>query len=361
MRKKTYPIIVLVCVFLLLLAGCSKDDNPQFVLEKDSVAFDVSLVPLSIPEGMAPSVYCVAFGNKVYYLVNFSKPMSNAAERSVLYEYDMVTGIRSLLCSWEDPETYWVNELRAGADMVYWTRLTTDERCLLEGFDLRTQEICQIYSARYLIVLGGDNEYLAWYDAVTTDYVDTVFYDMSAGQVFSQRQDAMYLDDWDRLSMHDDKLLILRGDDDTCTFSLLDVKTNEAENLFVWPQEKGCATPQLSERYIVWREDFGRTLIYIYDIEKDQIFEVDTKELGISNVASIRLVDNLVYLNTRSDAWCLRLDTRTYGAIAQDILGELSSDTYVTHEFALESQQVFLLREDLDSTSDYRALVVRPK
>lgn len=346
---------------MLLLASCSNDDNPQFVLGNGSVAFDVSLVPLSIPEGAAPSVSCVAFGNKAYYLVNFSKPMSNAAERSVLYEYDMVTGISSLLCSWEDPETYWVNELRAGADMVYWTRLTTDERCLLEGFDLSTQEICQIYSARHLIVLGGNNKYLAWYDAVTTDYIDTMFYDMSTKQIFSGREEAMYLGAWGRLSMHDDKLLILRRDDDTCTFSLLDVKTNEAENLFVWPQEKGCVTPQLSERYVVWREDFDRTLIYIYDIEKDQIFKVDTKELGISNVSSIRLVDNLVYLNTRSDAWCLRLDTRTYSPVAQDMLSKLKPDTYVTHEFTHESQQVFLLREDLDSTSDYEALVVRPK
>lgn len=361
MRRKSCLIIVLVCVVLLLLAGCSKDDNPQFVLKKDSVAFDVSLVPLSIPEGTAPSVSCVAFGNKVYYLVNFTKPMSNAAERSELYEHDMVTGTSSLLCSWVDPETYWMNELRADGDMVYWTRLTTDERCILEGFDLRTQEIYQIYSARHLIVLGGDNEYLAWYDAVTTDYVDTVFYDMSARQVFSQRQDAMYLDNWDRLSMRDDKLLILRGDDDAYTFSLLDVKTNEAENLFVWPQENGCVTPQLSEKYVVWRDDFGGTLIYVYDIEKAQILDIDTKELGIRSVFSIRLVDNLVYLNTGLDVWCLRLDTRTYGAIAQDILRELSPDTYVTHEFAPESQQVFLLREDSVSSSDYYALVVRPK
>ncbi len=266
-----------------------------------------------------------------------------------------------MLYSRGDPETYWLNELRADQEKLYWTRLSTDEYCTLESFNFRTREICQIYSAPHLIVLGGDNDYLAWYDEATTDYVDIKFYDTSRKQVSTLSHHSLFFHSWSRPSICKNKLLTLLSDGDQFTFSLLDITTGHTQRLFIWPQENGCVTPQLNERYVIWQNDFGGTLIYVYDIERDQVFDIDTEELGINYVSSIRLADNVVYLNTRSNVWYLRLDARTYGAIAQDRLNEMNLERNLSHEFALEGQQVFLLRELSGSDSGYYGLVVRPK
>lgn len=192
MRRKTCLLVLLASVVLLFLTGCSQDNHDQFVLVEDSESFAVSLVPLSFSAGTAPAVYSAACGDKIYYLVVFGIPMTNAAERAELYEHDLVTGVSSLLYSHNDPETYWMNELRADGDMVYWTRITTDHNCILEGFDLSTHAIHQIYFALHPIVLGGDHEHLAWYDTVTTNYVDIAFYDTGRQQLFTHSLDSTH-------------------------------------------------------------------------------------------------------------------------------------------------------------------------
>lgn len=360
MSRVPHLIVVLLSI-ILLLSGCSKSDDTKFVLAKDGEAFDVSLVPLSFSEGTAPSVACVAFGNKVYYLVNFQWPMATGAKRVELYQHDMDTGTSNLLHTWEGSELYWMNELRTDGNMVYWARLTTDERCILEGFDLSKQEIHQLYCSTVPLIFGGNKDRIAWYDMGVADCVDIKFLDTQSQQITTISHESLALQNWARPSLYRNKLLtLLADDDDTYTFSLLDTETSEVQSLFDWPLENGYVTPQLNEKYIVWRDDFGGTLIYVYDMEKGQQFAIDTKEWEVKNISSIRLVDNFIYINTGSGILYLNLKVKIYGTIAQSVLSELGSDKYIAHQFALADQQTFLL-ENLGAGSDYYALVVRPK
>ncbi len=383
MTKKMQHIhkILLISLIIILFCGCSnRSGQVNYIYADENIPnqtklykgiesmkdeFAVYYFPLSIPEKGELSDITI-FGNKIYYIVQLLKMQSNIAEVSRVYEYDTITDTTTLIHEINDPEVTWVNELRANEKKLYWTTLK-NEQYTLESFELNTQRIEKIRlvsnnKVYQPIVLGGNNQYLSWYEYNNmTSSFNFMYYDILEEKVSSINVENIFFDTFDRPSINQEKGLILKRVNDKISFNLIDMNNLQIENKFNLSNELGCVFPQISDGYIVWRNSYNSNDLFIYDSKLNDLGKIDFNELNI-NIFSVHLNDNILYINTSKDILYCNLDNKNYSFIAKENLFKDSflEWDYSSSKISLDKQYISLFRGYHKNTPEYYGFIIKP-
>lgn len=156
---------------------------------------------------------CIA-GNSThcYYTQYDMIPMSNAASRAEIWQYDFETKDAQLLYTYEAAEGFWLNELKATEKNLYWV-LLEDGNAEIQAFSLEGKKISTIYEKKEgtAFVLTAGDEKLVWYDDVTDENgqkVELCFYDEKEKNIVRLE------DEFDLLSPHDR----IHVEDEICSY-----------------------------------------------------------------------------------------------------------------------------------------------
>jgi hypothetical protein len=382
-------IILFLVSFNLIIFGCSTESRQvdniykkenisnraesfNYIISRNNDIFEVNYFPLSVPEieGVREEIGgCTVFGNKIYYIVNFPEEQSTIAKSSRVYEYDTVTGTNKFIYEIKDPEVTWINELRADEKKLYWTTLGIN-KCTLESFDLKTQEVKKIHSISYEpinrpIVLGGNSRYLAWYEYdIATNLFNLASYNLSEEKFSFINEDSMYFYGFARPSINRDKALIIKDVNDILSFNLINVENFQIEHKFNLSKEIECVRPQVSKDYIVWNDKRGEN-IYFYDFKLHDVSRISFRELLDKSVFSMHLFDNILYIHTTAheDIWFFDLKEKNYGTITWLIENSpISGDAnYSSSKISLDNQYISLLDDYTEQYTKHYACIIKPK
>ncbi len=379
-ENKTKLILSIILV-LSILGGCtikSKhtdsiyadiniDDRTELFEEnniRSNSNFQTYYFPLYIPEkGEIGDI--TVFDDKIYYIVLFIKDMSNIAERTRIYAYDTSTEETTLVHEIKETEVFWVNELRANNDKLFWTTLK-ENKFTLESFDLKTKKVTKIHSVTnnsifQPIVLGGNNKYFAWYEYDNIDNTPSlVHYNLTQNIISYINEENIFFDAFNRPSVNQEKALILKETDDMISFNLVDFKGNEAEKKFNLSKELGCIFPRISDDYIIWQNAYRENKIYIYNIKLKEIYTINLNELQI-NIFSIHLYNNIIYINTSKNIFYLDLDKKKFGLLSDNnFLKESFIEwNYTSSKISLDGQHISLLSVYNKGYLDYYACILK--
>lgn len=379
MSKRIKYIIILLFLIFIFGTSCSrKPEHFNRIYTEENIIKDTGLKNSSSQENDVFEVYyfslpklekgelggLTVYGDKIYYIVQILKEYSNVKEVSNIYEYDTITDKIELIYKIEDSEVLWVNELRADENKLYWTTLKANEDCVLESFDLKTKSVEEIHSVSFgeiyqPIVLGGNSEYLSWYEY---DFAEKAYklnyYNLKEKEILSINEDDLFFDTYDRASINEKGGLILTEESDTISFNLFNLKNRQIKRMFSLSKEVGCIFPQISNNYIVWEENHSRQGIYVYSLKLNEISKIDLKELDI-RIFSMHLDDNILYINTKKEIVYFDLEKNSYGIIAKTSLSkELTLDAYYCiAKISFDGQFTYLL----DNHPEYHACIIKRK
>lgn len=263
------------------------------------------------------------FGDKIYYIAVIVPDQANFAEKSRVYEYDTYTEKSKLIYETGVPEVRWMNELRADDKKIYWTSMAGNKN-ILESFELETQkkeEIKVLYSEEVYqpIVLGGGDDYLSWYEYDDkAEVFKLMLYDLKEGIITDYADKNLLFDTYTRSSTDGDKALILKLVNNEVSFDLINISNKQSEYIFSLSDKVKAITPQVSGKYIVWWNDYGGSIISVYDMENEDIWSIDFDELNI-DIFSMHIDGDVLYINTGEDIYYCNLEEKNYGILTENI------------------------------------------
>lgn len=382
MANKMKSILLLWVLISILFMGC-QDSSPlavapngenivdqvksfQEIQLKDNGAFQVDFHQLPIPEGGELGDITI-WGNKVYYIVEYLKALgqANAAEISNIYELDIVSGENKLIYEYKHTDVAWINELRADEQCLYWTEVGEKQYNLIR-FHLTTgkaEKIHSVYNESIYqpMVLGGSNEYFSWYeyDPEGKNF-NLMFYHLKEQSLASLKGKRLFFDTFDRPSIYQDHALVVKEAGDQISFNLFDLERQSESQKFDISKAIGCAFPQVSEKYIIWRSSYGENNIYVYHLPYKEVYQLDFSKLGI-RVFSAHLSDHLLYINTNEDLLICNLEERNYGFLTKDSFYKKAAPEYVITlgKFSLDGQYVCQLSTYSNRNANYYVGLVR--
>ena len=166
-RKRNIMLACLVAMMtMLLFTGCEVkkiDPEDASVVSVTPKAGNHGFQIEDTPNGIGS---CIAGNqNYSYYTRCTMIPMSNAALRAEVWQYDFATEEAQLLYTYEDEEGFWINELKATEENVYWAFMK-GEYTAIQAFSLKEQEVRTIYEKKEyngFSLTAGDGK-LVWYD-----------------------------------------------------------------------------------------------------------------------------------------------------------------------------------------------------
>lgn len=182
MNKRVNKMIItfiVICTFLLtfVCGGHRESKSAQFIYTIQDINNKTSQYKINesmdnyytnyyqlIPPGKGEIGDCTVYGYNIYYIHQVLKDQSNVAEVSRIYKYNIENDETTLIYEEKDPAITWINELRAKDNKVYWSSLK-DNKFTLKSLDITSSKINDIYTVEdQPIVLGGDMNYLSWYE-----------------------------------------------------------------------------------------------------------------------------------------------------------------------------------------------------
>ena len=166
MRKQLRTLLCALCLMLsvaLLVSGCSPDQSVE-----QEQAGEGKGIPQEIPihpEAGWVTGGIAANGDTAFYLLAKEEPMAQDMRAAKLCTYDLESGEEEVVYEYTNDDGFYLNELEAVADCVFWVRTEGVQRAV-ERLDLATgdvQVIEQYGEGESDILLQSDGKYLTWY------------------------------------------------------------------------------------------------------------------------------------------------------------------------------------------------------
>lgn len=286
------------------------------VENNDNIPFDVFYKSIDIPAG-GELGGLTAYGNILYYIIDYRKPMSNNVNSTEIYSYNWEENRKEKLYTINDPSIVIVNELQADADNLYWSYFDKKEYQLVE-FSLNTKTLNHIYSASFNempIVLGQQGDYLSWYmyENVKNKF-NLNIYNPHIKKLSTINLDGedLKVEPYDRPSLSGSEVLLLQKKDKDIVFSTFEEESIHHNNIFEVSSNLGnCFRPQISKNKIVWMDQLGKE-IYYYDRKDNTLSYIDIDHFYISIFSMNLIEDYLFIVNRNSDIVYLDLNNKTY-------------------------------------------------
>ena len=164
MRKKRKIFLYVFGMMLsvaLLASGCSQDKGTE---QEQGVEEYIQEIPIHLEAGWAAGDIA-SNSEMAFCLLAEEDPMSLDMRSAKLCAWNLYSGEMTVLYEYTNEEGFYLNELRAAADEVFWVR-TEGGQCTIERLDLVTgdiQVIEQYAQGAYDILLQCDGMYLTWY------------------------------------------------------------------------------------------------------------------------------------------------------------------------------------------------------
>ena len=164
MRKKRKIFLYVFGMILsvaLLASGCSQDKGTE---QKKVVEEDIQEIPIYLEAGWAAGDI-TSNGEMAFCLLSEEDPMTLDMRSAKLCAWNLDSGEMTVLYEYTNAEGFYLNELRAASDEVFWVR-TEGGQYTIEQMDLATgdiQVIEQYNQNAYDVLLQCDGMYLTWY------------------------------------------------------------------------------------------------------------------------------------------------------------------------------------------------------
>lgn len=286
------------------------------VEKNDNISFNAFYKSIDIPDG-GELGGITAYGNILYYIIDYRNPMSNNVNSTEIYSYNWEESKKEKLYTINDPSIAIVNELQADENSLYWSYFDKKEYKLVE-FSLNTKTLNYIYSASFNqipIVLGQKGDYLSWYmyDNVKNKFnLNTYNPHIKKLSTINLNGEDLKVEPYDRPSLSGTEVLLLQKNDKDIFFLTFEEENKHPNKIFQVSSNLGnCFRPQISNNKIVWMDQLGKE-IYYYDRKDNTLSYIDIKHFDISIFSMNLIEDYLFIVNRNSDIVYLDLNNKTY-------------------------------------------------
>ncbi|SHJ89557.1 hypothetical protein [Paramaledivibacter caminithermalis] len=280
--------------------------------------FDINEYVLPLPEGGEIGDQTV-YKNKIYYVVTYSRKMSNFAKKVEIYSYDINNNNNNLIYQYENSsKDIYINELRANEKYLFWTILTPDNswnlyRLSLEDKSTKVIRTSKNTHSKIPPVITLTNNYLCWYETINKNeniYFVLKIYFINE-DVIKTISDNVYLTSpYARAFIRNNILTYLTQNNEGININIYNIK-NDQNKILIIPANKKIQNVISNERFTVWHENYTKTNIYVYDHKLDKFFLINSKE-NSHNIFAIDLLGSYVFVNASdiNNIFCLDIDTK---------------------------------------------------
>jgi hypothetical protein len=280
--------------------------------------FNINEYVLPVPEGGEIGDQTV-YGNKIYYVVTYSRKMSNFAIKVEIYSYDINNHNTNLIYEYENPsQDIYINELRANEKYLFWTILTPDNswdlyKLTLEDKSTKVIRTSKNTHSKIPPVITLTNNYLCWYETINKN--ENIYFALKIylinENVIKTISDNVYLTSpYTRAFIRNNIVTYLTQNNEGININVYNIKSDQNKILLI-PTNKKIQNVISNERFTVWHENYTKTNIYVYDHKLDKLFLVNSKE-NSHNIFAIDLLENYVFINASdiNNIFCLDINNK---------------------------------------------------
>lgn len=251
--------------------------------------------------------HCIAANrNSLYYMKLDTIPQTISAESAAVYEYTYADGRSRKIYSCEAPEDagFWMNELKATEEHVYWVKTENGETILQQMNPVtgEVKEICRNPRGGGMTLSAGQH-WILWYD-------DISYNEETALMVYDEREDSTYiLQDHivnsavqGRPSVEGRIVSYLRMAGDAQELVRWDAVSHEIieSTGFSYEQEINWACG--NEKYAVWIDSLPGSIngrngqLCVYRDEDESLLRLNLPQ-GMDDIFSFNLMGDRVFIN----------------------------------------------------------------
>lgn len=299
-RKRNIMLACLVAMMtMLLFTGCEVkkiDPEDASVVSVTPKAGNHGFQIEDTPNGMGS---CIAGNqNYSYYTRCTMIPMSNAALRAEVWQYDFATEEAQLLYVYEDEEGFWINELKATEENVYWVFMK-GEYSAIQAFSLKEQEVRTIYEKKEyngFSLTAGDGK-LVWYDETGDEEeaeIELCIYDEKEDCITRLRDGIIRVSPYDRIYIEDGICSYLRIRGTNKELVRYDLEAGSEVGFIAVNKAEMIESIQANGEYYIWVDEAygsgeeGNLCIYHCDDGLMERIEVPDLECKIFSINLMR-------------------------------------------------------------------------
>lgn len=286
---------------MLLAQGPSIEEGVDFLVDNKEMATE-NYTALEMIERNADSVF---------FVISDNEKMSQFPFHLQIYEKHLQQGKEDLL--YDTSEAYWINEMRANDNYLYWVEYAFDDVCYrIMQCQLESGEISCIAERGSEVsapCLEVSSRFLTWYD-IFDERVEIVVFDIEK-QEFMERAETANVTGtsvklyalYERLKLVDDGITYFLEDEEGKLYVRREnLCTGQTTTLLLRDKRKysrqvGCFS---DERYIGWHTEYGEGSYYFYDTDEGKLYSWDVKKDGM-HVFSKLFSSGKLYINNSQD------------------------------------------------------------
>lgn len=162
MNKKMVMFLMVLVLSCVIWCGCSNGTQETGTKNAEYTEYEHIL---NVPEGWS-SGDIAAGESTLYYVVSKDQFMGNFMLAAQIIAYDVETGEENICYQHDASQGFYLNELEAAGDFLYWVRVENGDT-FIESMDTLSGEITVVEEMPgYLnpVLLQTDSAYLTWYE-----------------------------------------------------------------------------------------------------------------------------------------------------------------------------------------------------